>query len=71
MSQHDYSSDVFQDYIAFEGKPNIARIRLLNGLLLELGHRLDVRTIIDGAEAAPVRAALLPYAIIKGIDVRK
>jgi hypothetical protein len=71
MSRHDYSNDVFQNHIAPDGKPNLARIGVLNELLLALGHRLDVRTIIDDVETAPIRAELLSYAVIKGIDVRK
>jgi hypothetical protein len=67
----DDSSDVLQNYIAPGGKPNASRIRTLNGLLLEMGYKLDVRTIIDATEAAPIRALLIPYAAAKGIDLRK
>jgi hypothetical protein len=71
MSAQDFSSDVLQNHVAPKGKPNLRRIRKLNGLLAELGHRGDVRTIIDSTEAAPIRAVLVPYAIIKGVDIRK
>ena len=73
MSGRDYSSDVLQNHIAPNGKLNSVRVRKLNDLLIEIGHGYDVRTIIDSADAAHVhiRASLVPYAIIKGVDIRK
>jgi hypothetical protein len=31
---------------------------------------LDIRTIIDAVEAAPIRALLIPFAAARGINVR-
>lgn len=67
----DNTSDLLQSYISRGGKANTARIRLLNGLLLELGYKVDVRTIIDAAESAPIRKQLVDYAAARGIDLTK
>jgi hypothetical protein len=65
------AGDVVQNYIAPGGKLNTARVRVLNGLLVEMGYNLDVRTLVDTAEAAPILALLVPFAASKGIDLRK
>jgi hypothetical protein len=67
----DDSSDLLQNYITPGGKVSAARVRTLNGLLLEMGQKVDVRTIIDAVEAAPLRNLLIAFAASKGIDLRK
>lgn len=66
----DQTSDIIQNYIAPGGKANVARIRALNAVLFEMGYKLDVRTIVDSIEAAPIRSLLIPYAAQKGINMR-
>ncbi len=66
----DDTSDILQNFIAPGGKVNNTRVRTLNGLLLEMGYKMDVRTIIDAVEAAPIRALLIPFAASKGINLR-
>lgn len=66
----DATRDVLQRFITIGGILNIANVRLLNGLLNELGHRVDVRSIIDGAEARPIREQLVGYAAVRGINLR-
>jgi hypothetical protein len=71
VSGHDFSNDVLQNHIAPNGKCNLERVHKLNGLLLALGHRRDVRTIIDSTDDAHIRAALVPFAIVRKIDIRE
>jgi hypothetical protein len=65
----DDSSDRLQKYITFGGKPNVARIRTLNGLLVEMGVNWDVRQIIDVVGAASIRQQLIEYARRRGINI--
>jgi|GEM_PF-1072156 len=67
----DTTSETLQKFITAGGKPNLANIRLLNGLLNELGQRLDVRTIVDSTEALPIRQQLITYAARRGIDLTR
>jgi len=63
----DDTSDVLTKYLFPNGTFSEARTQILNKYLSEIGIERDVRLILDGAEAAPARQALIAYAKEKGV----
>jgi len=71
MPKPDGTSDALQKFLTIGRKPNAANIRLLNHLLSDLGLKMDVRTIVDSAEARSVRQKLIRHAAKRGADLAK
>jgi hypothetical protein len=67
--EQDSSSKLLYDYLNPGGKYDDKRGRALNALLKELGAARDVRLILDGGEAAPLRRLLIEYAKHKGVSI--
>jgi hypothetical protein len=69
VMEKDDSSNLLNAYLFPDGAFSPERLLVLNGLLRELGIVRDVRTILDGAEAAPLRKQLIRYAAEKGYGI--
>jgi len=69
VMEKDDSSNLLNAYLFPDGAFSPERLVVLNGLLGELGIVRDVRTILDGAEAAPLRKQLIRHAAEKGYGI--
>jgi hypothetical protein len=65
----DDSSNLLTAYLFPNGTFSEERLQVLNGLLRDLGVVRDVRLILDGSEAAPLRKQLIRYATEKGYGI--